>query len=144
MVWLSAHPEPARFLLLLEQTRNRDLSIDNLRRLESTRREVQVLLLVGQGKPPVAIAEPLGMSDLTIKKHLQNIYRKSGVQNRLSAIIYALEKLGILAKQLGSAFKSPTRRTQSGQRPPESYESAEPAGVPPVPPGDLTDRTDLG
>jgi len=93
MVWLSAHPEPARFLLLLEQTRNRDLSIDNLRRLESTRREVQVLLLVGQGKPPVAIAEPLGMSDLTIKKHLQNIYRKSGVQNRLSAIIYALEKL---------------------------------------------------
>ncbi|MFM7326136.1 MAG: LuxR C-terminal-related transcriptional regulator, partial [Nodosilinea sp.] len=35
-----------------------------------TRREAQVLLLVGQGKNPVEIAEALGMSDRTVKKHL--------------------------------------------------------------------------
>ena len=65
-------------MLLLEETENRDLSIDNLRRLGLTRREAQVLLLVGQGKNPVEIAEALGMSDRTVKKHLQHIYRKFG------------------------------------------------------------------
>ncbi|MFM7325544.1 MAG: response regulator transcription factor, partial [Nodosilinea sp.] len=47
-----------------------------------TRREAQVLLLVGQGKNPVEIAEALGMSDRTVKKHLQHIYRKFRVKNR--------------------------------------------------------------
>lgn len=96
MARLSLHPEPGQFLLLLEETENRDLSIDNLRRLGLTRREAQVLLLVGQGRNPVEIAEALGMSDRTVKKHLQHIYRKFGVQNRLSAIMHVLEKLAII------------------------------------------------
>lgn len=99
-VRLSAHPEPGQFLLLLEETKNCDLSADNLRRLGLTRREAQVLLLVGQGQTPVEIAETLGMSDRTVKKHLQHIYRKFGVQNRLSAVMYTLEKLGIIPERV--------------------------------------------
>ncbi|MEB3251066.1 MAG: helix-turn-helix transcriptional regulator, partial [Cyanobacteriota bacterium] len=65
-----------------------------------TRREAQVLLLVGQGQTPVEIAEALGMSDRTVKKHLQHIYRNFGVQNRLSAVMYTLEKLGIIPERV--------------------------------------------
>jgi DNA-binding CsgD family transcriptional regulator len=36
------------------------------------------------------------MSDRTVKKHLEHIYRKFGVKTRLSAIIYVLEKLAII------------------------------------------------
>jgi DNA-binding CsgD family transcriptional regulator len=99
MVRLSLHPEPGKFLLLLEEAKNRDLSAENLRHLGLTKREAEVLILVGQSKTPVEIAEVLVMSDRTVKKHLQHIYRKFRVQNRLSAIMYALEKLDIIPQE---------------------------------------------
>ncbi|MEA5504211.1 LuxR C-terminal-related transcriptional regulator [Halotia wernerae UHCC 0503] len=42
------------------------------------------------------ISKQLGMSDRTVKKHWENIYEKFGVQTRLGAVIYALQKLGIV------------------------------------------------
>ncbi|WP_413174375.1 LuxR C-terminal-related transcriptional regulator [Anabaena azotica] len=36
------------------------------------------------------------MSDRTVKKHLENIYDKFGVQSRLGAVMYALQKLGVV------------------------------------------------
>jgi DNA-binding CsgD family transcriptional regulator len=34
---------------------------------------------------------------ITIRKHLENTYRKFGVQSRTEAIAYALQQLGVLS-----------------------------------------------
>jgi DNA-binding CsgD family transcriptional regulator len=96
MIRLSPHPELDQFLLLLEEVRNREFSVDSLLLLGLTKREAEVLFLVSKDKTPVEIGQILLMSDRTVKKHLEHIYRKFGVKTRLSAIIYVLEKLAII------------------------------------------------
>ena len=83
-------------MLLLEEVRNREFSVDSLLLLGLTKREAEVLFLVSKDKTPVEIGQILLMSDRTVKKHLEHIYRKFGVKTRLSAIIYVLEKLAII------------------------------------------------
>lgn len=51
-----------------------------------TDREVQILGLVQQGKSNQEIAETLGISPLTVKNHVQKVYRKLKVQNRAHAV----------------------------------------------------------
>lgn len=64
-----------------------------LRELGLTRREAEVLLWVAQGKSNPEIAVILGMSDKTVKKHMQNIFGKIGVENRNAASLRALDLL---------------------------------------------------
>jgi DNA-binding NarL/FixJ family response regulator len=49
-----------------------------------------------QGKDNKAIAAKLSVGISTVRKHLENIYQKLGVQSRTEAIAKALEKLGFL------------------------------------------------
>jgi len=58
-----------------------------------TPRESEVLLWVTQGKGNSDIATILGASDSTIKKHLQHIFEKLGVENRGAAALAAIEVL---------------------------------------------------
>jgi DNA-binding NarL/FixJ family response regulator len=51
-----------------------------------TRRETDILRRVIDGLLNTEIAEELQMSEQTVKDHLSNIYRKIGVENRLSLI----------------------------------------------------------
>ena len=51
-----------------------------------TDREVEILRLVQQGKSNHEIGEILGISPLTVKNHVQKIYRKLNVQNRAHAV----------------------------------------------------------
>ncbi len=51
-----------------------------------TDREQEILDLVGRGLTNAAVAERLWISPATVKKHLDNIYRKLGVSNRTSAV----------------------------------------------------------
>jgi transcriptional regulator EpsA len=51
-----------------------------------TDREVEILRLVQQGKSNHEIGELLGISPLTVKNHVQKIYRKLKVQNRAHAV----------------------------------------------------------
>jgi len=52
--------------------------------------EKRVLALVVRAKTNKEIADALGISPATVKRHLENILRKLGVRNRVEAAIYGL------------------------------------------------------
>ena len=56
-----------------------------------TARELEVLRLVAAGKSNHAIAAELFVSDHTIRRHLQNIFRKVGVSSRAAATAFAFQ-----------------------------------------------------
>lgn len=54
-----------------------------------TRREAELLALLGQGISPRAAAETMGLSNETVRTHTRNLYRKLGVGDRASAVAIA-------------------------------------------------------
>ncbi len=72
------------YLLLLEEQES--LSLKALDYLGLSRRETQVLLGLIKGLNNYAIAEQFGIKSGTVRKHLENIYRKLQVQSRSEAI----------------------------------------------------------
>src|SRR6185295_4033970 len=52
-----------------------------------TDREAEVLLWVAQGKSNAEIATILGAAENTVKKHLQNIFEKLGIESRNAATV---------------------------------------------------------
>lgn len=61
-------------------------------------REVVVLTLVARGLTAVAIGSELRISARTVSKHQENIHRKLGVADRVSAVMKA-QTLGILTRR---------------------------------------------
>lgn len=61
-----------------------------------TPREVEVLQLLSQGLPNKGIAQRLGISDHTVKFHVNAILGKLGVQSRGEAIVQAV-RLGLVS-----------------------------------------------
>ena len=51
-----------------------------------TRREREVMKWVGEGKSNWEIGTIIGCVERTVKKHLQHIFRKLGVENRVAAV----------------------------------------------------------
>ena len=68
----------------------------SLESLGLARREAEVLFWTGKGHTAQEVAQILTISELTVKKHLQNGYQKLGVKNRTLAITTSLERLGLL------------------------------------------------
>lgn len=64
-----------------------------LESLSLTPREAEVLLWTAQGKTNGDIAAILGNAEVTVKKHLQNIFEKLGVETRQAASLCALQVL---------------------------------------------------
>lgn len=64
-----------------------------LRSLGLTQKESEVLLWVAQGKTNSECALILGSTEGTIKKHLEHIFEKLGVEKRGAASLIALEAL---------------------------------------------------
>lgn len=62
-------------------------------KLKITRREADVLIWVAKGKTDWEIAQILSISERTVNKHLEQIYRKLGVNNRTSATTLAINVL---------------------------------------------------
>jgi DNA-binding NarL/FixJ family response regulator len=58
-----------------------------------TPREAEVALWVAQGKANAEIAAILGATESTIKKHLQNVFLKFGLENRNALTLRVLEIL---------------------------------------------------
>lgn len=56
-----------------------------------TPRERDIMRLLGEGLPNKAIANRLSVSEVTVKSHLGNVFRKLGVQNRLQALRMMVE-----------------------------------------------------
>ena len=51
-----------------------------------TPREIQILVLMAQGKMNKEIADRLNISAETVKKHVKNIYQKTGAHNKIEAL----------------------------------------------------------
>lgn len=69
---------------------------DGARRAGLTRQEAKVLLLVVEGSTNKHVARQLGLSEVTVKFHLSNIYRKIGCRRRTEAVA-AAKALGWVA-----------------------------------------------
>jgi len=70
-----------------------EVAIETLR---LTPRELAVLLLVADGLTSSAIAHRLLIAERTVHKHLERVYAKLGVTDRLSAVLTA-QRIGVLA-----------------------------------------------
>jgi DNA-binding CsgD family transcriptional regulator len=84
----------SRYLLLLEE--QSFASSHALAALGLSQRETELLDWVIQGKDTAAIADAMSIAKGTVRKHLENLYRKLGVTSRTAAIAQALGKLGLL------------------------------------------------
>jgi DNA-binding NarL/FixJ family response regulator len=66
----------------------------DLETLGLTPREAEVLFWVARGKTNDEIATVLGIGRTTVKKHLESVFAKLGVENRTTAAAVALERMG--------------------------------------------------
>jgi DNA-binding NarL/FixJ family response regulator len=78
--------DPRAGRVLLEQRRPRRHGAGDL-----TRREVEVLGLVGEGLANKQIARRLGIEERTVKAHLTSIFQRLGVADRVQAALWAQE-----------------------------------------------------
>ena len=62
-----------------------------------TLREKEIIDLLGKGHSNKKIAEKLFLSELTVKTHLKNIFKKLNANNRTQAILIAMNK-GIISE----------------------------------------------
>jgi DNA-binding response OmpR family regulator/DNA-binding CsgD family transcriptional regulator len=64
-----------------------------LKQTDLTRREAEVLLWVSYGKTNRTVSEILGISPRTVNKHLEQVFRKLGVETRAAATALAVRML---------------------------------------------------
>ena len=69
-----------------QKTLNKDVNIDLL-----TPKEKEVLALVAKGASNQEIADKLFVRDVTVKTHLNSIFKKLNVTNRTQAVLLAME-----------------------------------------------------
>lgn len=62
-------------------------------------RELQVLRLAAKGLANKQIGRALGIAERTVKVHLGNIYRRTGITDRTSAVLWARDHLADLTRQ---------------------------------------------
>ena len=89
-------PIQGDYLLLLEEQQSVSFSIATLALLGLTQREAEVLFWIAKDKSNAAIAKVLDCCEGTVRKHLEHVYAKLGVQTRMGAVMTALERLGLL------------------------------------------------
>lgn len=81
-------PDRGQHFLLLEEQK-RAPRTGSLGPLRLTDRESEVLAWVATGKTNPEIAAILGISARTVKKHLEHVYEKLGVETRMAAVAVA-------------------------------------------------------
>lgn len=69
-----------------------NVTIEQINKFNSlTTREKDVLLLVTQGESNKSIADKLILSEITVKSHLNSIFKKLNVTNRTQAVLTAMQ-----------------------------------------------------
>ncbi len=86
---------------------------DSIGDLSVTGRELAVLQLLAEGQPTRVIARRLGCSPRTVQKHLEHVFRKLGVRDRVNAIRTA-QHLGLVG--VPSDTELVTRVARSAQK----------------------------
>jgi DNA-binding NarL/FixJ family response regulator len=86
-----AHLDPTARDALVEAARSRPVAPseppDGL-----TRRELEVLALMAQGRSNREIASTLFLTEATVKTHVNHIFAKAGVRDRAQAVVYAYSR----------------------------------------------------
>jgi DNA-binding CsgD family transcriptional regulator len=95
-VLLAGHSVKQRYLILLSEQKRSTLTVSALEILGISRREAEVLFWVINGKSNAEIADMLSVTIKTVRKHLEHIYLKLGVQDRVAAVVAAFKGLGLL------------------------------------------------
>ena len=90
---LAEADRPGEVLLRLTEL-SEDGKIETLQKQGGlTRREAEVLLWVSYGKTNKTISEILGISPRTVNKHLEQVFRKLGVETRAAATAIAVRHM---------------------------------------------------
>lgn len=84
-----------KHLLRIVQAKTEKKPLHLQQSLPITKRESEVLYWVSYGKTSWEIGQILSMSPRTVNKHLEQIYKKLGVDNRTSAAAISLKILGV-------------------------------------------------
>ena len=79
--------DPRAGRVLMEQRRRSQPATD------LTRRELEVLRLVGQGLANKQIARRLGITERTVKAHLTSVFQRIGVTDRVQAALWVQQNL---------------------------------------------------
>ena len=79
--------DPRAGRVLMEQGRRRQPAAD------LTKRELEVLRLVGQGLANKQIARRLGITERTVKAHLTSVFQRLGVTDRVQAALWVQQNL---------------------------------------------------
>lgn len=82
--------KPVANVIQLLQELSAKLAVADDRPYRLTAREREIILLITQGCTNKDIAEKLGISEETVKRHLTNIFDKVGMSNRLELALFAL------------------------------------------------------
>ena len=64
----------------------------SLKSIGFTQRETEVLSWVAEGKSNNDVGLILGIRSVTVKKHLEHIFQKMGVETRTAAVAFALRE----------------------------------------------------
>jgi DNA-binding CsgD family transcriptional regulator len=82
-----------RYVIYLRNTTDKEEQVGRLvDRYSLSKRELEIILRIVEGEDNVTIADKLFLSEHTVRTHLQNIYRKLSISNRIS-IIHAFRAL---------------------------------------------------
>ncbi|MDH3974849.1 MAG: response regulator transcription factor [Deltaproteobacteria bacterium] len=65
-----------------------------------TKRENEILSLIAAGHKNQEISSKLYISELTVKTHINNIYKKLGITSRMEAILYSKKNLELSSNAL--------------------------------------------
>jgi len=65
-----------------------------------TRREIDVVRLLGQGCTYSRVAQVLGISEHTVATHIKNLYRKLGVHTAAAAVFRTMQQQATSAETM--------------------------------------------
>lgn len=74
--------------VLLFEEQQTTPSLDQLRHFGLSKRELEIVGWVAQGKTNPEIGQILSISRRTVQKHLEHVYLKLGVENRMAAVAF--------------------------------------------------------
>jgi len=96
-----AHGEPGDWLIVMQETSDAAVLESLAQAFGLTAREAEVLYWVVQGKINRDIGDILGASPATVKKHLERIHAKLGVETRTAAAAMAINRVPLLQPRGG-------------------------------------------
>ena len=95
-----------------------EIALAGLRKLTLSRREAEVLIWMARGNTNAQIAAALQIRTPTVKKHMERIFRKLRVNNRMAAAIAASERCAALEATEGAPPEGTHRDALDARRPP--------------------------